>query len=151
MTTKSDWVKVDYRANDLPKLKLGQKAKMRVHLRTSPYDVPEAFRLSEIRQGWLRIEFRYIDALGPASEFNLPNGALVEVERSTKRLVAIELNPNDHKVEEILSSFTSSIEQLSKQQEFKAQANWNYKAARTVVGQSGSCLADKLSALAFAH
>lgn len=124
----SDWIKVLYH-EEAPH---GGG----VQLVTSPYDIPEAFKIADIRKNWIRIEFRYIDSAERGEEVSLPSSAKVVVGRASKRLLAIEMNPAHHDVGDIISSFDRIIDQLSTRKEFRPQANWNYRATKRAFDQS---------------
>lgn len=149
MADSNEWFKV--RPDASAHSEGSGRPKMKVHFMTSPYDVPQAFRLVQVSPEWLRVEFRYIDTLQASETYCLPNLAKVEVEKSTKRLVAIELRPEDHDIAEILSSFRRTIDQLSARSELRDQRDWNYKAARNAFDQGVERLTARLDGMHLTH
>jgi hypothetical protein len=137
MHTRSEWIKPVQ--DDKP-----QGKARRV---TSPYDVPEAFRVTALEDGRFLIEFRYIDSAESASDIRLSGDVRALLGRSTKRILAIEFKPADHDLKELLAKLRWIIQQLSEKEEFKRQAEWNYRAAREAVDHAMPSIKERLSGM----
>lgn len=130
MQTNSEWIK----AVRIDKVAEGHAK--RIHRVTSPYDIPEAFRVISVGQGRFLLEFRYIDASEGGSEVFLSGDVKAVIGKSTKRLLAIDFKPADHDPKDLLVKLHKVIQQLSEKEDLKRQAEWNYRAARDAMDRS---------------
>lgn len=141
MQTKSEWIKPVQGDKQL-----GTYTN-RLHRVTSPYDVPEAFRVTSVDDGRFLLEFRYIDSVESASDVRLAGDVRASLGKLTKRILAIEFKPADHDLEELLAKLHRIIQQLSEKEELKRQAEWNYRAAREAVDDTMPSIKERLSSL----
>lgn len=116
---------------------------------TSPYDVPEAFRVSAVGDGRISLEFRYLDRAEPSRAVNLASDVKVEIGKSTNRLLMMEFRPSDHNVDELIPKIHRIIQQLSEQVAFRNQAEWNYRATREAVDSTLPHVSDRLASVFF--
>jgi hypothetical protein len=131
MQKKSGWLTVEYAPREESHERT--KNKMMVHFITSPYDIPEAFRVVDNTPGMLRVEFRYIDNTESSEEIALKHDVKAFIGKATKRLLAIELKLDNQDVQRFEGEFNTIIEQLSAKNDLKLQADWNYKAVRNAL------------------
>lgn len=138
MQTQSEWIKPV----------LGDKQHLtyssRTNRVTSPYDVPEAFRVKPLPGGKLLIEFRYIDSAEGATDIHLAGDVRASLGKSTKRILAIEFKPSDHNIADLVAKLHRIIQQLSERDELKRQAEWNYRATREAVDDTVPSIKERL-------
>jgi hypothetical protein len=137
MQTKSEWIK----------LVQDDKRQDKARRVTSPYDVPEAFRVTALDAGRFVIEFKYIDSVENAIDIRLAGDVRASLGKSTKRILAIEFKPADHDLQELLAKLRRIIQQLSEKEEFKRQAEWNYRATREAVDHTMPSIKERLSGI----
>ena len=138
MQNKSEWIK------SLPG-GTPETFTSRAHRVTSPYDVPEAFRVTAVNDGRFLIEFRYIDSAEDTLDLRLSGDVRATLGRTTKRILAIEFKPNDHDTTELLARLHRIIQQLSEKEGLKRQAEWNYRATREAVDHTMPNLKERLA------
>lgn len=139
----SEWIKFAYGTPE------DGSGKVRLRQVTSPYDIPEAFRLTPLEKNRISIEFRYLDRAESSRLVHLSGDVKVEVGKSTMRLLAIEFRPGDHDVQELLPRLHRIIQQLSEKEGLRRQAEWNYRATREAVDQALPSVSDRLTNLLY--
>lgn len=138
MSARTEWFKFRHDA-----VENNEKGVGRV---TSPYDVPEAFRVTPLGDGRVALEFRYMDRAEPRRSINLGSDAKVEIGSSTKRLFLIEFKPSgDHGSHELLSAIHRIIHQLAEKDAYRQQGPWNYRATRESVDRSLPRVSERLA------
>lgn len=140
MNTKSGWIRV----LQPDKIQTSLSAS-RAHRVTSPYDVPEAFRITSLDGDKFLFEFRYIDSGEQTSNVNLDGQARARLGKSTHRILAIELSRPELEAGALVKRFHKVIQELSEKDSYKGQAAWNYRAAREAVDLTMSDIQEQLA------
>ena len=132
MENTSDWIKTEY----VPRVPQHRANKIGVHLMPSPYDIPAAFRATWLSSDTVLVEVRYIDNAEGVQEVAMSGGIKASIGRETRRLMAVQFKPEHHDVDHVIDTLHRAIQRLSEEKNLRAQAMWNFKAARDAVDQT---------------
>lgn len=137
----SDWVKLNPSEFNKPEHVSVNGADIEVFL--SPYDMPEAFRGSFIKQeGKFEIEFKYIGGNEPLEAKKVKDGSmLLQIGRHSKRLYRILLDIEPDKREVTLSlllpKFNKQLETLTRALGSDVPER-NYKVTKEILAKKGN-------------